>query len=174
VATRTIEAGDIILKENPLTFGPSLESETPICLGCCKEVTTKSPRCEKCGFPVCSKVCADSKMHQNECKVLMKKGWFKSLPIGEFFKPSETCYPIITPLRTFLLRENDPEVWALILSLMSNMTTSFQSLEAVTAIISKLRATIDLKEEDIPTITKIVGILNVNSFGDLEDKGISN
>jgi type III secretory pathway component EscS len=101
----------------------------------------------------------------------MKKGCFKLLPKAEFFNYPETCYPIISVLRTFLLREEER---ALILSLMANTTTSIKTSAFVSGVVSILQATIDLKQEDIPTIIKIMGIQQVNCFGEFAEKGLSN
>jgi hypothetical protein len=165
VASRTIEAGTIILKENPLIFGP--QGSKPICLGCCQIVTEKSPRCEKCGFPLCSKACADSEMHKTfECEPLMMIGYFKTLPIDNFFKAPEVYYKIIVLLRTFLLREKDPERWALIWNLESHKTEQEELIfDPVRCLVKLLQITSGLLEEDIHTITTIMCILNVNQFG---------
>jgi hypothetical protein len=164
VALRTIEAGEIILKENPLIFGP--DGTTPICLGCYeKSVTENSPRCEKCGFPVCSKACADSEMHKTmECEVLRQTGWFKTVPIDVFVKFPSKLYDMIWLLRIFLLREKDPERWTLIWNLESHKTENIHSQHFLTSSAAMLLGRIGLLEEDIPTFTTLAGIIGVNQF----------
>jgi hypothetical protein len=166
VALRTIEAGEIIFKENPLISGPF--GNKPICLGFCeKSVTKNSPRCEKCGVPVCSKACADSKMHKTfECEVLKKSGWFKTPAMDIFLKYPDSFHDMIFLLRIFLLREKDPDCWALIWNLESHKTEKQiqRVLTAVDSVVDLLQKTIGLLEEDIPIITTIMGIINVNQF----------
>jgi hypothetical protein len=171
VASRTIEAGEIILKENSLIFGP--QGSKTICLGCCLIVTENSPRCEKCGYPLCSKACANSEMHKTfECEPLMKSGWFKTVPY-DFLKSPEVFYEMILLLRTFLLREKDPERWALIWNLESHKTEHEEALAfgpvlltAVDLLVKLLQITSGLLEVDIDTITTILGIFNVNQFAE--------
>lgn len=119
MATRTIAAGEIILKEKPLTIAP--EGNEPVCLVCYKTVTKDSPscRCKKCGFSVCSKACADSKMHKTlECEAFMKHGFWASDIVLTGFGNSGR---IISIIRTFLLREKDPDRWSAIWNLESNL-----------------------------------------------------
>jgi hypothetical protein len=163
VATRTIEAGEIVLKENPLIFGP--EGQNAVCLGCYQKVTKNSPRCQKCGFPVCSKDCADLEMHRTfECEVLMKNGWFKTQSRDYFFESPENFYAMIAVLRTFLLQEKDPDCWALIWSLESHKTKkkSRWFLRYVESLVGLLQRSIGLREEDISTITTIIDIHQTN------------
>ena len=39
VATRTLQPGDIILREKAAVVGPSLEQSKPICVGCSAPLT---------------------------------------------------------------------------------------------------------------------------------------
>jgi hypothetical protein len=165
VASRTIEAGEIILKETPLTFGP--EGRTPVCLGCYQIVTRNSPSCEKCGVPVCSQACADSEFHKTfECEVFMKNECFKDSRLKNLlFKSPQLFYAMVMTLRTFLLREKDPERWALIWNLESHTGEHDQSVLAFVAyVVELLQITIGLLDEDIPTITTIFGIHLVNQW----------
>ena len=63
VAARNIKAGEVVMREPPLSYGPN-DITKPICLGCCAPVTIKSPTCDICGFPMCSKECINSKVHK--------------------------------------------------------------------------------------------------------------
>jgi hypothetical protein len=162
VALRTIEAGEIILKENPLIFGP--DGTTPVCLGCYEILTQASAKCKSCGFPVCSKACANSEMHKTmECEVLRKSGLFKMVPIDVFVKFPYKFYEMIWLLRIFLLQEKDPDRWTLIWNLKSPKTEN-QIQHFLTSSVAILLDKIGLLEEDIPTFTKIMGIVNVNQF----------
>ena len=73
IATRDIKPGEIIFTEQPISFGPS-ENTKPVCIGCYSPTITKdSPRCKRCGFPVCSDKCSQIAEHRDyECSVLHK------------------------------------------------------------------------------------------------------
>ena len=120
VAARNIKAGEVVLKEAPLTYGPN-EITKPICLGCCAPVTIKSPTCDICGFPMCSKECSNSKIHKEfECEALKKHGY--KVDASTFnFGDVELTYAIISPIRTFMLKEKYPDLWNLAWMQMSHL-----------------------------------------------------
>jgi hypothetical protein len=67
-------------------------------------------------------------------------------------------------LRTFLLREKDPDCWASIWKLTSHLSELQKEkdyLSKLASVVSFLKVTIGLKEEDIPTIAKIMGIHDI-------------
>ena len=98
VAARNIKPGEIILTERPLTFGP-LDSSRPICLGCYNPVTDKSPKCPRCGFPMCSAECCDAKEHSDfECKYFVERG-FKPETIKFKYDTDELTYAAVSPIR---------------------------------------------------------------------------
>ena len=80
VATRDIKPGEVIFTEKPLSFGPS-ENTKPVCIGCYSPtITIDSPRCKRCGFPVCSEKCSQIPEHRDyECSVLQKNNYKVSL-----------------------------------------------------------------------------------------------
>ena len=45
VATRTLQPGDIILREKAAVVGPSLEQSKPICVGCSAPLTRSGMVC---------------------------------------------------------------------------------------------------------------------------------
>ena len=53
VASRDIEAGEVIMEEPPITVGPR-QFTGVVCLGCHKQIDGNF-RCD-CGWPICSKV----------------------------------------------------------------------------------------------------------------------
>lgn len=67
VASRNISAGETIFVEAPLTFGPSEETK-PVCLGCYERVESAKVVCRRCGFPMCSKACAEVEEHKNQVR----------------------------------------------------------------------------------------------------------
>ena len=120
VAARNIKAGEVVMKEAPLSYGPN-DITKPICLGCCAPVTIKSPTCDICGFPMCSKECTNSKVHKEfECEALKKHGY--KVDASTFnFGGVELTYAIISPIRTFMLREKHPDLWNLTWMQMSHL-----------------------------------------------------
>ena len=110
VAARNIKAGETILVEAPLTFGP-LDTSSPICLGCYDPVKRTSPKCPRCNFPVCSASCSDESQHKdNECEFFVRHGF--SADSGDFnYEGEELAYAIVSPIRYF-----DVEVGYLLLN----------------------------------------------------------
>ena len=120
VAARNIKAGEVVMKEAPLSYGPN-DITKPICLGCCAPVTIKSPTCDICGFPMCSKECINSKVHKEfECEALKRHGY--KVDASTFnFGGVELTYAIISPIRTFMLKEKYPDLWNLTWMQMSHL-----------------------------------------------------
>lgn len=57
VANRDIKEGELILKEQPLVLGSSLQAVL-ICLKCCKRLRSNVQICADCNIaPICSKTC---------------------------------------------------------------------------------------------------------------------
>ena len=72
VASRDISAGETVMEDFPLTFGPMVTSAVGgQCLGCYRPLPQgRRPSCPRCGWPVCSLQCADSPAHRDgECRV---------------------------------------------------------------------------------------------------------
>ena len=77
-ASRDINAGEIILEEQPLTFGPVCstggEKILPLCLGCYRPVDG-SFLCSECGLPMCCQECCNMQQHKDWiCTGLRRKG----------------------------------------------------------------------------------------------------
>ena len=62
VATRDIAAGELILRETPLTVG-NLHETPPVCLGCWR-IVDGLYHCPRCSLPMCNDVCANSYPHR--------------------------------------------------------------------------------------------------------------
>nr|XP_023028068.1 protein msta-like [Leptinotarsa decemlineata] len=107
-ATKDIKPGEIVLQENPLIWGPS-QTTVPVCLGCCKFITTKNSRpCTKCGWPVCSDVCEKAPSHIPECRYTVLRGDKVSITNFGIVHPTYQC---ITVLRLLYQKQFLPEVW---------------------------------------------------------------
>jgi len=108
VASRDLKAGDTILEEKPLSWAPMLDTR-PVCLTCLENVTG-SYHCPSCGWPMCSKACAQTAVHKNmECSVfssskvkLSCKGWNYATP-----KP---IYNLVTVLRVRAMGKEQKKV----------------------------------------------------------------
>lgn len=98
VASRDIKPGEVIFREEPLTFGPS-DNSKPVCLGCYKRIVRiiilnfacslikarlkillqldkNCYTCKSCGFPMCNKKCSQIAEHKDfECAALLNKGF---------------------------------------------------------------------------------------------------
>ena len=61
-ATKNLNPGDIVYREDPLVVGPNQETG-PICLGCMAAVDA-SCLCHGCGYPVCDQECAMEPVHR--------------------------------------------------------------------------------------------------------------
>jgi hypothetical protein len=112
VANRDIKAGEIILEEQPLTFGPVCstggEEILPLCLGCYRPVGG-SFLCSECGWPMCCQACCNMQQHKDwECSVFKEKGFFVDATQFNYDK-NEPSYGCISPLRALLLQEKNPE-----------------------------------------------------------------
>ena len=171
VASRNIKAGETILKEEPLTYGPN-EITKPICLGTYQPVDAKSPRCKYCGFPLIK----TSKVHQEyECQAFQDHGYKVNASTFNF-DGEEAAYSVISPIRTLKLREKNPELWKLVWMQMSHLSKRQESQfwkKKTEKIIGLMKTMIGLAEEDVPIVEAILGIHLVNDFEiGLQDRSV--
>ena len=162
VAARKIKAGEIILQELPLTFGPS-EITKPLCLGTYQPVTAQTPTCEYCGFPLIS----TSKIHQEfECQAFQDHGYKVNASTFNF-EGEEPVYSVISPIRTLKLREKNPALWNLVWMQMSHLKKRQESKfwkAKSDKVIGLMKTMVGLPEEDVPIVEAILGIHLVNDF----------
>lgn len=135
-ATRTIKAGDVILREKPLIFGPKIIS-APICLGCNRFVKPQDIRvnqpapppssssnrnrnqkpkvkiernyykCSTCKWPLCSRECEKSPAHLDECQLMAAKKFQCSIDYNaQDENRKESAYCAILPLRCLLQKKS--------------------------------------------------------------------
>lgn len=109
VASRHIAAGEIILTEKPLVYGPKINQE-PLCLGCNRKLRLAAGasdlyKCSGCKWPVCGADCERLPAHAAECAVLGRTG----LPSQVFGTQATSRYCCITPLRCMLMRDANPK-----------------------------------------------------------------
>uniref|UniRef100_A0A1B6FV33 MYND-type domain-containing protein n=2 Tax=Cuerna arida TaxID=1464854 RepID=A0A1B6FV33_9HEMI len=171
VATRNIAAGEVVLKETPLVYGPKI-SCYPQCLGCHRQLKGTSPdeetpksfyHCKKCDWPLCAPRCENSLAHKKECE-LMTKQKHKSVIVYQEPPQKEAAYCAILPLRCLLL---DPQKLNEVLSLSSNLekriNTPLYKVFKVN-IVGFLHKALGLKQFDEETILKVTAVLDTNAF----------
>lgn len=171
IAARNISAGEVILKESPIVFGPKLASY-PLCLGCHRRLKGSSPDdetpksfyyCKKCNWPMCAPRCERNPVHQKECQ-LMAKQKHKSTILYREDPQKEAAYCAILPLRCLLL---EPSKLNQLLTLSSNLesriNTPLYKIFKINIVGFFLKA-LDLKHFDEETILKIAAILDTNTF----------
>ena len=109
VALRDIKAGETIMEDVPLTYGPLCSSGIkPMCLGCYRAVDG-SITCEICGWPMCSIKCSNRPQHRDqECQLFKDKG-FRLDASKLNYKEPEPAYSCVSPLRALLLKHSDPD-----------------------------------------------------------------
>ena len=169
IAKRDIEAGEVILRENPLVLGPKITSHV-MCLGCHK--TIKPPasgdfyKCSKCTWPLCGKNCETLKPHVDECRVMSEKK-FKSSIKNNGTARIESSYCVIVPLRIILLKLSNPKAYKTITELTSHLdqrigTKLYDVLRVnLVLFIRNFLKICDCTERDV---LNIAGILDTNSF----------
>ncbi|XP_026473778.1 SET domain-containing protein SmydA-8 [Ctenocephalides felis] len=111
VASRSLEAGEIVFSELPFVVGPKIDCP-PVCLGCYAPVDGCSggPRCAACQWPLCATCSKVETGHQAECSVFSSSK-VRFLDVQD---NTATCpqYDCITPLRTLLGSETQSDRWA--------------------------------------------------------------
>ncbi|XP_055531487.1 SET domain-containing protein SmydA-8 [Wyeomyia smithii] len=163
VATKDIKAGEIVLKESPLVYGPA-QVTAPVCVGCLQGlVENQFLECERCGWPVCQRKCQDHPSHQAECKFTIARG--SKMSLQHFYVP-HPVYQCVTPLRCLLLAETAPAKWQELIKLESHEEQRRGSKqwrddrEGVAKLIPRFFKCESKWSED--DILKVSGILQVN------------
>lgn len=163
VTTRKIKAHEILLKESPLTRGPS-QVTGPVCLGCLEAIDEKDyVPCSQCGWPLCSKECENSLEHREECKLTQNREQKKAV-IHEFTTP-HPMYQCLSAVRALLLRNSDKEKFEKLMKLESHEDIRRGSpqwkvdLESIAKFIPRYFQTTQFTEDEI---MKISGILQIN------------
>ncbi|MPC31881.1 SET domain-containing protein SmydA-8-like [Portunus trituberculatus] len=131
VASRSLQEGQLVVREAPVVLGPTADS-FPICLGChCPIMEDGFPRCPRCSWPLCSLECAAAPLHQAECAVLATDTKGVAVPPGYIKTPR---YDVILVLRCLLLQETNPEAWKKVRAMESHAEKRRQENEPHTEI----------------------------------------
>jgi hypothetical protein len=164
IATRNISAGECMIQESPLVWGPS-SNTIPICLGCGKGITTETSRpCNKCGWPVCGDLCEKAPGHLPECRYTIQRG--DKVAIKNFGIP-HPIYKCITVLRCLYQKQFLPKHWKKLESLEGHWeerksTPNYENERVTVAEFIRrfFKLSSAFSEEDI---MKVCGIVMINS-----------
>lgn len=125
VASRDLKPGDIIIQDHVLTIGPAVDSGM-VCLGCYTPISTRSPKCLGCGWPLCSAKCPGYREKfghsRTECSLLREKRVADVLERCPGKAEMKQIYECILPLRCLLLRDTDPKRWSILMGMESHNT----------------------------------------------------
>ncbi|CAD7088383.1 unnamed protein product [Hermetia illucens] len=117
VASRNIKASEVVLRESCLVCGPN-QISGPVCVGCMKGLQANDYlECERCGWPVCQRICQNSPEHRGECELTVARG--SKIKIHHFVAPHPQ-YQCLSILRCMLLREKDPSKFQRLMQLESH------------------------------------------------------
>lgn len=165
VASRDINAGEVIIEEPALAVGPCSGCNI-ICLGCYRELEDNCIRkCPDCKWPLCSISCHGKGRYTGhsiqECQVLKKVP-----PDYNDLEDLKDCYHAIMPLRCLLLKLH-PDKWETLMRMephneMRRARGDIWPVNeklVVDRIVKKWRFDYDIEE-----IHTICGILEVNAF----------
>ena len=174
VAARSIRAGEVIMEDSPLTYGPlSSSGVSPLCLGCYRSLSGRGKgrgwvRCQGCGWPVCSEECSMRPGHRDlECRLFSEAGVRLDMDKLDFSGEPELAYSCISPIRALLLRDADPDRFSLIWGLMSHNEARRQEeywVKKNGSVIKYIRETMGLTQFSEDDIDTVLGIFLVNDF----------
>ncbi|CAL8127363.1 unnamed protein product [Orchesella dallaii] len=161
VASRTIEAGELIVLERPISIGPySPPDMLPLCLTCCKDIGLSS-KCSKCRWPVCGQECEESPLHaSNECEIFSKNNVRPPNVLREYFS--------VETLRVLLLRDTNFDAWKRVLEFVPHSQDRENDLlaKACTEFINDfIQNRCNLADQfSLQEIDHVVGVLSINTF----------
>ena len=115
IASRNIEAGEVIFAEEAFALGPAHDS-LPSCLNCFKVANPEDGYlCPKCHLPVCDEMCAEGEEHAKECAILAALQTQDHL-VKDYSRPSETywCKSTLRLLRLRKFAHFEHNGWALL------------------------------------------------------------
>ncbi|KAI5712324.1 hypothetical protein M8J76_002915 [Diaphorina citri] len=166
IASRSIKAGEVVLREPPLVQGPC-QMTGPVCLGCLKAISYhSSEECPKCGWPLCrDPKCRESEHHTPECDwTANKRG--KKIKISNFTTPHPS-YECIIALRCLYKKSYQPQIWDKLMQLEAHVEEYKNSPKyendrrnVVQFLLNFFKLNEEFTEEEI---LKICGIIQVNA-----------
>lgn len=168
VAKRDLKAGDEIIVESPLVWGPALHSDERICVGCgrkCDDFSYgQSARCSKCHWPACKIHCIgleDKNRHGMECQLLEKA---RIVPRCD----------ILLVIRMMIMWQTNSKRWAALEKLQSHEEARREdptTHEEVMEIINHLQRFTALNQVTEEVIEKICGLIDINALETMPPEG---
>ncbi|KAK0098482.1 hypothetical protein PV326_008080 [Microctonus aethiopoides] len=169
MASRKINAGEVIFRENPVIVGAAEFNKNYLCFTCLRVISTNvitinsSILCSNCGVAIfCCVACEARKSYHTieECEILKRK--IISL---------KSVKEILLPLRLWLIKKKDQVLWEKIISLEAHLearrgTNVWKDREENIINVLKSLKIIDKAEENnfFELLQRLCGILDVNSF----------
>nr|XP_036677093.1 SET domain-containing protein SmydA-8 [Drosophila suzukii] len=175
VASRQLEPGETLIREEPLAIGPCVSGD-PVCLGCYQPVTLKPDqyRCPDCGWPLCGSNCSGLKHKhghtETECQLYGERRAVAAELLTDRAGPAEVrdLYELVMIVRILLLRQHDPEQFALIARMESHTEERRQNAvlwrHYEEKVVQRLRGTWQLEDLEAEQVHEVCGILDVNCF----------
>ncbi|XP_076754158.1 SET domain-containing protein SmydA-8 [Xylocopa sonorina] len=169
-AAKNLAAGEVILREKPIAVGPITSSKDPVCYACLRLLPKikKGTQyvCSKCKIvPLCGTACEEKLKHHtpDECAILKSN---KNLSVSNI----EDITGVLLPLRLWLLKQRDPELWKQVESMEAHIdkrrNTSVWTDREITVV--NVIKSLNLLHENNASISELLqqlcGILDVNTF----------
>ncbi|BFF99979.1 SET domain-containing protein SmydA-8 [Drosophila madeirensis] len=179
VANRQLEAGELLITEEPLVIGPCVSGDA-VCLGCYQPVGLGRDqyRCPGCGWPLCEASCPGLGRRvghtTEECALYGERRPAVAELLSDRTSPSSVrdLYELVMIVRILLMRTHAPEQFALI-ARMESHTEERRKNAALWShyeqkVVGRLRDEWKLGdlalEEGAREVHEICGILDVNCF----------
>jgi len=175
VATKSLKAGELILREGPLVYAPGSMAEK-VCFSCHK-IFAKEFVCGQCQSPLCNKTCQMSTEHQKECVLLRRisaEAFGSAAARNEGLPVKRALF--LLPLRCLLLRREAPQKWKQLIAMEAHVQArrqtpawSFVQRRLAPHLKTMLHdqwgpADLENGELDTELIQRVCGILDINSF----------
>lgn len=164
LAKRDINAGDLLILEPPLVWGPALHSDQRLCVGCGQACTSRDTRCGKCQWPACSTTCAgldDKNRHRLECSFLQKA---QIVPRCD----------VLLVIRMLILWHTKSKRWSSLEKLLSHEEARGPGTEAyneVMEIMHHLQRFLSINPASADMLPKICGLIDVNALETMPPEG---
>ncbi|CAL4082166.1 unnamed protein product, partial [Meganyctiphanes norvegica] len=162
VADEYLQAGIVLATDSPLVVGPGAWSNL-ICLGCNDVIDKHAVQsCPRCHWPMCSESCTNNSVHLPECEILAQDEEHQTAP--ENYEPSP-LYDLIMVIRCLLLRSQNPNIWNMIISMVSHVEARMETHETQQSATVRFISNYLMKDFDMKTVNHIRGVILTNSIG---------
>jgi len=166
VASRDIQPGELILKEDCICWGPNHELEECVCVECLNLIPDyeqeKVRWCENCKLPLCLNHCQSHPTHDIECKIVASYRSKENCDNDDF----TSWYSIIEIIRCQHLLKSRKDIKSLLSNLMDHNSERISQPDVyIEPYKETLKKAVDglqigTKEE----ILQIIGYFDVNSI----------